>query len=197
MLQMFVFLKQSSTHHFICPPGEETASQHWWECRGGGRVGRRQCWWNGGWLQADERRCMYFLHFPMFISAIYQRQTWHPCVQQMTFELCMYFLFLMAHVKMKQLWLCVLYCLAFVPIVLSQLCASVSFVSVWLFVLISYSSLFLFVPSSSPQLLFASKWKVLYELIAIQSLPVTCCTFSLWQWKLKVLCPKHFSVFHL
>lgn len=28
MLQMFVFLKWSSAHHFLSPPGEETASQH-------------------------------------------------------------------------------------------------------------------------------------------------------------------------
>lgn len=105
----------------------------------------------------------------------------------------------MVHVKMKQLWLCVLYCLAFVPIVLSQLCASLSFFSVWLFVLISYSSLFLSVPSSSPQLLLASKWKVLYEHIPIHfpNLTQSCVVLShrdSESWK--CYAPIHFSIFH-
>lgn len=55
------------------PPGKKTACKHWWECRGGRRVRRGQRWWDGGWLQADEWRCMFPVwSFTLFIISICQ-----------------------------------------------------------------------------------------------------------------------------
>ena len=167
----------------LSQPGKETASQHRWECRGGRRVGWGQCRWDGGRLQADERRCMYsncsfFYSISLFISSIPQssRQALSLGVQHLKCGLCLCFLFLLNWENRLLLSTVVFVGLCSSCLLLSllfSLCLRLC-LSVWLRVLILLLfSLLLFV---SPLLhlfnvaCFFSKWKVLYEIAHSQSL---------------------------
>lgn len=158
---LFVITTLSSTDSFFSPPGEETASQHRWERRRGRRVGRGQRWWDGGRLQADERRCMYpvwsfpplqhvyLFYLPelqaCFVSLCPADEMWIVCVFPVLDGSC-----LNEAVVIK----C---CLSFLPYAYLLYCYLFAPVSFFCVAICSHcSSLFLFVPSSSLQLLLAS-----------------------------------------
>lgn len=177
-----------SIESFLFPPGEEAAPQHWWRCGRGGRVGRGQCWWNGGRLQADERRCMYpvwsihLFHHIYIINLpeagfVYSR--WN-----------VYFLFLIGSCVN---WAVVIECspllpclcsLCLSPILLSLLIAYVSFFLcgyVFSFPALLSSCLSLLLLLLFNCCLILSKWKVLYKKLILnnfRNLTQSCAILS-------------------
>lgn len=118
---------------WLCPPGEETASKHWWECRGGWCVGRGQRRRDGGRLQADEWRCMY-MHWHCPTSSVLSTADWLSVwVYQLECELLLYFLFLFYETSWLRVLRLRLSCLVFVVLCFSCLSSVLLFLFVTIF----------------------------------------------------------------